>query len=154
MKTRTVLKFTTNPWLKILQKNNWFSHFRPALLKIGLLFHKSPHVQNVLTVSVCMNEYFWYLLECDCCRNMAKMQDLIWIFNKSLCKLCWFSQTKMCICFLPLACYSYNNRKKYILLEIEIFTSNLCWYSQIRQSSILYAGSLGLIDPSDGPSTR
>ena len=102
--------------------------------------------------SVCMNEYFWYLLECDCCRNMAKMQDLIWIFNKSLCKLCWFSQTKMCICFLPLACYSYNNRKKYILLEIEIFTSNLCWYSQIRQSSILYAGSLGLIDPSDGPS--
>ena len=94
---------------------------------------------NILTASVCMNEYFWYLLECDCCRNMAKMQDLIWIFNKSLCKLCWFSQTKMCICFLPLACYSYNNRKKYILLEIEIFTSNLCWYSQIRQS-------LGLID--------
>ena len=90
-----------------------------------------------------MNEYFWYLLECDCCRNMAKMQDLIWIFNKSLCKLCWFSQTKMCICFLPLACYSYNNRKKYILLEIEIFTSNQIFCVGIHKSDSLQYYTLG-----------
>ena len=112
-----------------------------SIQEYGFYFINSPQVLNILTASVCMNEYFWYLLECDCCRNMAKMQDLIWIFNKSLCKLCWFSQTKMCICFLPPACYSYNNRKKYILLEIEIFPSNLCWYSQLRQSSILHAES-------------
>ena len=81
----------TPPAFNFYQKAT-LPHFKPALWNI--LFHKSPHLPNILTASVGMNEYFCYLLECDCCWNMAKMQDLIWIFNKSFCKLCWFSQTR------------------------------------------------------------
>ena len=59
--------------------------------------------------------------------------------------LSWFSQTKMCICFLPPACYSHNNRKKStylfyskLFIPSTLNTDYLLWTTQLIVCAVKY----------------